>query len=225
MKQYLKYSTKLAALLILIFGLNACYPTDSVSYSDLDIVATAYDKDFDFSKVKTYYLFDSIVHLKDTLNPNNNVDLSREFDSFMLELIKKNMTDYGYTRETNPQTNPPDLAITVTAMATKNYLVYSYYPSYYWDWGWGWWYKSSAYWDYYYPPYWGGTYVTSYTVGTLIMSMYDITNATTQTDSIPKVWTGDINGLLGSSSATLKKRLEFNINQAFEQSSYLKTTN
>jgi hypothetical protein len=225
MNQHFKDSSKFVALLLVIIGLHACYPSDNVSYSDLDIVATAHDTEFDFSKVKTYYLYDSIVHLKDTLNPDNNVDLSREFDAFMLGLVEQNMAAYGYDRETDPQNNPPDLAFTISAMATKNFLVYNYYPWYYYDWGWGWWYKSSNYWDYYYPPYWGGTYVTSYTVGTLIMNMYDITDATDQTDSIPKVWTGDINGMLGSSSATLENRLEFNINQAFEQSSYLKTNN
>jgi hypothetical protein len=205
--------------------LHGCYPSDSVSYSDLDIVTTAYDTEFDFPETKTWYLYDSIVHLKDTLNPSNNVDLSREFDDLILDRIADNMDNYGYTRELDPEANPPDLVFTVSVMATKNFLVYNYYPWYYWDWGWGWYYKSSNYWGYYYPPYWGGTYVTSYTVGTLIMNMYDVRNATAETDSIPKVWNGDINGLLGSSASTTQRRLEVNIDQAFEQSSYLKTSN
>jgi hypothetical protein len=224
MNQHFKIQTKIAALLLLVIGLHACYPGDDVSYSDLDIVATAYDTDFDFQNAKTYYLYDSVVHLKDTLNPENNIDLSRDFDAFILEQIRENMTNCGYVRETNPGNSPPDLAFTVSVMATKNYLVYDYYPYYYWDWGWGWYYKSSDYWDYYYPPNWGGTYVTSYTVGTLIMNMYDVMEVTSETDTIPKVWNGDINGLLGSTASTLERRLEFNINQAFEQSSYLKTT-
>ncbi|MCF8366254.1 MAG: DUF4136 domain-containing protein, partial [Bacteroidales bacterium] len=83
-------------------------------------------------------------------------------------------------------------------------------PGYY-EWGW------------YYPPYWGGSYVTSYTVGTLIINMHDVRNATTVTDSIPTIWNCAINGLLGSSTSTTQNRLDYNINQGFKQSSYLQT--
>jgi hypothetical protein len=126
--------------------------------------------------------------------------------------------------ETNPETNPPDAVLTVSAMATTTYYAWSYYP-YYWGWYGGWyWYKSS---DYYYPwyPYYpyGGTYVSSYTQGSLIMSLSDVSSATEETDSIPVVWLGVINGLMGSTDkADIQNRLEYGIDQAFDQSLYLK---
>jgi hypothetical protein len=109
-------------------------------------------------------------------------------------------------------------------MATKNYSVYYYYPYYYYGWGWGWYYKNTDYywWGGYYPPYWGGSYVTSYTVGTIILNMHDVKDATPETDSIPNLWVGALNGVMGSSASTTKNRLEYNINQAFKQSEYLK---
>ncbi len=217
--------SKIAAIALIIATLYACYPGDTVTYADLDLVATAHDTDFDFTQVKTYYLYDSIVHLKDTLNPENNVDLSRQFDDFILDMVRNNMTAYGYVRETDPENNAPDLVFTLKAMGTKNYFVYSYYPSYYWDWGWGWYYKNTDYWYPYYPPYWGGTYITSYEVGSLIFGLHDVRNVTPTTDSIPIIWNADINGLLGSTAATLERRLEYGVNQAFEQSPYLKTAN
>lgn len=207
---------------------TACYPGEELSYSDLDLVATAYDQKADFTAFKTYYMPDSIVHLKDTLNLDNNVDISRAFDSYILDLVRTNMGNYGYTLEADPEDNPPDLFLTVSAMATENYSVYYYYPYYYYGWGWGWYYKNTENADYYgwggyYPPYWGGAYVTSYTSGSLIMNMHDVHNATADTDSIPIVWIGGINGLIGSSTQTTANRLEYNINQAFTQSPYLKT--
>ncbi len=203
---------------------TSCYPGDDVSYSDLDLVTTAYDEEMEYQQLKTYYLYDSVIHIKDTLDDDSNVDLSREFDRNILKLVKQNMNDYGYDSVVDPQNNPPDVTITVSAMATTNTYVYYYYPYYYWDWGWGWYYKNTDYygWGWYYPPYWGGGYVTSYTTGTLVMNMHDVRNATPQTDSIPTIWTGDINGLLGSSASTTESRLNYNINKAFEQSPYLK---
>lgn len=218
------------ALLAIAFQLSSCYPGDDVTYSDLDLVTTAYDQEIDFQQLQSYYLYDSVVHIKDTLDESNNVDISRDFDGLILDLVKQNMSDFGYAREDNPTINPPDVVVTVSAMATKNYAVYYYYPYYYWGWGWGWYYKNtentknSDYygWGWYYPPYWGGSYITSYTIGTLVINMHDVRNATTETDSIPTIWTADINGLLGSSAPTTQSRLEYNINQAFKQSQYLK---
>jgi len=204
---------------------TSCYPGDDVSYSDLDLVITAHDQDMNFSQLNSYYLYDSVVHIKDTLDEDSNVDISREFDGLILNLVKENMNDYGYNYEEDPETNKPDVVVTVSAMASKNTYVYYYYPYYYYGWGWGWYYKDTEYygWGWYYPPYWGGAYVTSYTVGTLIINMHDVRNATSITDTIPTLWNCAINGLLGSSSSTAINRLDYNINQGFKQSTYLQT--
>ncbi len=221
MKKQIRFLNAAVALMLIAIGITGCYPGNDVSYSDLDLLTTAYDMNTDFSALKTYYMPDSVVHLKDTLDPKANVDVSHELDDFILEKVRNNMTAYGYSAEAKPSVNHPDIFLTVSVMATKNYNVYYYYP-YYWDWGWGWYYKSTDYWGYYYPPGWGGTYVTSYTVGTLVMIMHDVHNATTSTDSIPTIWTGSMNGLLGSSRPNDGSRVEYNINQAFAQSPYLK---
>jgi hypothetical protein len=55
------------------------------------------------------------------------------------------------------------------------------------------------------------------------MMMHDITELQQETDTIPVVWLGTINGLLGSNSNDTKNRLEYNINEAFKQSPYLDT--
>jgi len=221
------------ALVFLAFAgmfLVSCYPSDDVSYADLDLVSTIYDQDKNFTELSTYAMPDTIVHLMDSIDPDNNVDLSRKYDAFILNLIKQNMTDYGWTLIEDPDTsNSPDVVLTVSAMGTKKYSVWYWYP-YYWYWyPWYPWYKNSENADWYwypgypaYPGYPGGGYVTSYSVGTLIFSMHDMTHIESEQDTIPVIWLSAINGLLGSSSSDVQNRLEDNINEAFKQSPYLK---
>jgi hypothetical protein len=113
------------ALVFLAFAgmfITSCYPTDNVNYEDLDLVATVYDKSENFEALSSFALPDTIVHLKDTTNPDNDVDLSRQYDSFILNLIRENMVNYGYEFIENPDTsNRPDVVLTVSAMGTKNY--------------------------------------------------------------------------------------------------------
>ena len=224
MKRKIQLTTVVILLIVSLTYLTGCYPSDTVSYQDLDLVTTVYDTSMDFQTLKTFKMPDSIVHIKDTVDPDNNVDISRDYDDFILDLVKTNLINFGYVEEIDPDNNPPDVILLVSAMASKNYYAYTYYP-YYWGWygGWGWYWP---YYKYYYPWYpgypWGPTYIYSYTTGTLIMHMTDPKHATGDDDKkVPIIWLGAINGLLGSSSPNMENRLEYNINQAFDQSQYL----
>lgn len=213
--------------------LASCYPSDSVTYSDLDVVGTLYDTEKDFKTLKTYALPDTIIHLVDTTDESNNVDISRKYDDQILSLVNQNMLDYGYTEEMDPLNNKPDVVVTVSAMATKNYNVWYWYPYYWYGYpGWGW-YKSTENTDYWYgwypgyPTYPGwGTTVTSYTTGTILINMMDLSGFATidpEVDTIPIAWYAGINGLMGSSTSNTQSRIDYTINQAFEQSPYLDT--
>ena len=223
-KSLFKFSAGMVILAQLF--LYSCYPGDEVSYADLDLVATVYDKGANFQEFTTFVMPDTIVHIKDTLDNNKNDELSRSYDDFILGEVRQNMLDLGFVEETNPVINHPDLVLTVSAMATTTYYAWNYYP-YYWYWygGWYWWYKNS---DYYYPwypyyPWYGTSYISSYSTGSVIMNLSDIRNTTEETDSIQVVWLGVLNGLLGSTNkADIQSRLDYGINKAFEQSSYLK---
>ncbi len=213
------------AMMAMLF-LSSCYPGDTVSYADLDLVTTVYDTKTNFQELSTFVMPDTIIQLKDTLNTGNNTNISRAYDNMILGRIKQNMLDNGFVVATDPENNPPDVILTISAMATTTTTVWYDYP-YYWGWygGWGWYYKSTGYYPYWYPYYpWGGaTYISSYTTGTLLMSMNDLRNVDAQNDSIPVIWLGAINGLLGETNkADVVNRLQYNIDKAFEQSSYLK---
>lgn len=207
-------------ILTITIMLTSCYPGGPEYIDEMDLVGTRYDKSFDFSKVDTYMLPDSIVRLDDPDNPDNNLPSNSDFDDDILDLIKQNMDGLGY--EYQPDTNQgyPDIVLTVSAVSTRNAGYYWYY----WYDYWGWW----GYWPPYYGPGWGGYYpwgsvlMYSYTTGTLIISMIDVESYDPDEEEATIRWNASINGVLEGSDQYILNRIERGINQAFSQSAYLK---
>jgi hypothetical protein len=233
-----KWLINLSLVLVFPVGillLDGCYPNDSLTTEETDIVLTGYYDSVNFQSLKTYYMPDTvfpIVDDGDDADPINN-------QSQILATVASNMASYGWTRvEYAPDVPEPDVMIAVSAIITTNYTVgwwYPYYPGWGWGWGWGWYKEGSAErgtdywyggWGGYYPPGYGWGYVpyySSYTTGTLLMEMtnpedYRVINNDTVN---PIYWAGGLNGILGSTT-TNTARVESGIDQAFEQSPYLK---
>jgi len=212
--------TKLGLFAFLALIMFGCYPGGAEYTSDTDLVYTNYDDQFDFNKVHTYFMSDSIFHAVD-----EGEDPDYTYDEYIISELARNFDALGYTRLTaNDSTGPkPDVMVVVTVSQITNYNVYAYpwYPG----WGWGWYWKDS---DYYgYPgygwgyPWYGTTYVTSYTVGTVLWDMFDPDKVDQDNEVINVQWTGAVNGVMGSSSVSTKERITDGINQAFQQSPYL----
>ena len=113
------------------------------------------------------------------------------------------MTAYGWTRVEDP--DQADL-ILLPAAWTNTTVVYWY------DY-WCWYYYYYCGWGWYYPP----VSVSSYTTGTLVMTM--VVDGDEYVEPT-RVWTGAINGLL--SGVQSGSRINNGIDQAFTQSPYLK---
>jgi hypothetical protein len=213
--------------------LHGCYPNDdALSYSETDITLTGYYDSVDFTKLKTYYLPDTVFPVRDDTTDKSPVPNS----DLILSEIEKNMTNYGYTRVYfDDEVEEPDLMVAVAAISVTTVTVgwwYPYYPGWGWGWGWGW-YKSSErdtdYWygyPGYYPPGWGWggvPYYSSYTTGTLLMEMsnpedYRVVDGDTV---VPMYWAGAVSGVLSGGDNT--SRISGGIDQAFIQSPYLQT--
>lgn len=201
------------ALPLLLAG---CYPNGPDYVEQLDLVVTNYDPDFSFTSTSTYSLPDKVVIVsgEDIDDPDGNGEPEYVDDAtaaLILSGIRDGMNGYGYTEV--DETSDPDLIILPAAMQTT-YLYY-YYDWWYWSWyypgypgyGWGWYYPG------YYPPYY-----SSYTTGTLLVSMTDPNNQKPD-DNIPVVWTGVGNGLMNYGNSA--QRITDGVNQMFAQSPYL----
>ncbi len=194
----------LSAALVLI--MSACAPDSGFNtVADYDVVVTLYDEDYNFSTVETYFLPDTIIHL---VEEGDDDDLGRDYDEFILNLVRENIEALGYV-EADTNVTDPDVYFVVDA-ASIDFVGWSYWYDYwYWYPGWGGWYP-------YYPP--GGYYPSyTFTTGTIFIRM--IHEEEVDLDRI--VWTAVLNGLLGDTSTGLTSRLTNRINQAFDQSPYL----
>ncbi len=214
------YDRAVVSLLLGAFLLlNGCYPNGADEIEDYDVVATTYDRNFNFEAVRNYYIIDSLVNVTEPENRSTGQsELSRAQDRFIIDQVISNLNSRGYTRLTtlDPAVKP-DVLITTAAWSTTNTNYYYDYWMDYWDWwdGWDPWYPS--YGTGYYP-YIANSY--SYTTGTLIIEMSN-PNAPPVNNRFPMVWSSSLNGLLSGNNANDQARITNAINQAFSQSPYL----
>ena len=218
----MKHSKLTDALLVFTLAglLSGCYP-DKIDYlEEYDVAGTMYDEEADFSSYLTFHVLDTVMHVTD--DGEDDPNLSRDHDAYILGLIRQNMIDKGYIEIESPDSlSTPNLILFVQAMSSD---FYSYYPYWYDYWsyypGWNWWYPGYPFYPGY-PWYPGGGYYSSYSTGTLIIEMMDTEVDPGQNDHPGIVWMGLVDGLLTNNTSSAKARLEKQINQLFIQSPYL----
>ena len=197
---------KILALAILtgMIFFGGCYPSGAEYYEETDVVYTNYDDTFSFGSKGTYAIPDKIVIITKELAEGDPEFVKEPYNTQILKKIESNMSAMGYTKATDPAT--ADLVL-FPAVWTNTTITYWYdywcwwYP-YYCGWGWGWGYHS----------------VSSYTTGTLLMTLIADGEGYVQPTS---VWTAAVNGLLSGYYDV--SRVNKAIDQAFTQSPYLKT--
>ena len=216
-------------LLMTAAGLPACYPVgEDIAYEDMDIALTEYDKDYYFPGEYNYYqdfqtfiIPDTVVHI---IEEGVDDEISREYDEYVIDQVRSNLIKLGYTEETDPDVNPPDIAITVS-VTTSEHIVYDWYS--YWEWFWDSLkeeestYSATAEDNYPWDPYYGYGTAYTYTSGSIILEMVDVAKIDATTEKIPVIWAGVINGAVGGPEESISSRLSAGIDQCFNQSPYL----
>ncbi len=193
---------------------TACYPDRAVdSTTEFAAVTTLYDKTAPFATITKYALPDTVIYVP----TKEGQEVPAVTQQAILSAIRTNLNSLGWAEVINPTTqNPADVYVTA-AVASETYVgwVYDYWG--YWGWypywppgygpgyGWG------------YPSYW---YPYSYSTGSAIIGMIDGRPAVA--GKAPLVWTGVVNGVLADATTNIAIATA-GINQAFEQSPYLKT--
>lgn len=194
---------------------GACTPGSEITAAESDVVVTLYDTDFKFGSVKRYAMPDSIFHITDDPDDADSPLLSRDNDDQIIALVQSNFADRGYVKVDTNAVPPPDFTVLLTAQAVQTWNLYSYYPGNPW---YGWW----GYYWWYYPPSVGASY--AFTLGTLYIHMGEFEeHKPDEEDTKQAYWLAAMNGVLDDTSSNLKKRLNRSINQAFDQSPFLKT--
>lgn len=200
---------KLFMMTLTGLSLAGCYPSGPDYAEELDVVYTDYDNQFDFKSKSTYSIPSKIVvDIEENIDGSiDTVYMKDVYAQPILKSIKSNMTKKGWTETTID--NNPDMLVTPAGISST-----TVFYSYWYDWWYGGYYGG---WGWYYPPYYS---VSSITTGSLVIVM-----ASPKTDSainsVPRAWLTSISGVL-SGDYNLS-RVEKGINQAFNQSPYLKT--
>ncbi len=197
---------KIASLAAIMFLLTQCYPAGPEYIDELDLVYSNYDPAYTFTAKHTYAMPDSIMKIDDNLVGGGNPTYVKEtYAGPMLSKINQNMANNGWTKVAKGA-HPDVVLAPVAYMLTTTY----YYGGY-----WGGWYGGYYGWYYPYPV------TTSYTTGSLVVTMLD-PNDLSPDDKARAVWGFVVNGLLEGTSADFANRYTKGINQAFTQSPYLK---
>ena len=193
----------------------ACQKEPSTSGLHKDyLVYTAYDTEADFGAVDTYYLPDSILLI-------GGADKTEYWkDGNALEIVNtvaSRMNAAGYTRTEDKDAASVGLQLSyvqkVTYFVGYDYPYWWWYYPYYWTPGyWGDWLG----WHYPYRVYYG------YTAGSLLIEMLDLQADQQSGKKLPVIWDSYIGGLLTSSESLNQQRTLDAVEQAFDQSPYLK---
>jgi hypothetical protein len=216
-------------ILMTVAGLSACYPVgDDITYEDIDIALTQYDKDYYspgaynyFKDFQTFVVPDTVVHI---IEEGVADEIPRTYDKFVIEQVRNNLFKLGYSEESDPEVNPPDIAVTVS-VTTSEHIIYDWYP--YWAWFWVFIKKGAVTFskgaenNYPWNPFYGYGTAYTYTSGTVIMEMVDVSKINESTQEIPVIWAGVINGAVGGPEDGIKNRLSSGIDKCFNQSPYL----
>ena len=123
----------------------------------------------------------------------------------------------GYVRTTDKES--ADLGLQISYVKdTYRFRYYNNYP---------WWYGYPWYWQFSYWGDWGGWYwpydiTYSYSTGSVLGELVDLTQPESTSKQLKVVWTSYISGLLNSDGSLNTTEVAQAIRQAFSQSKYLK---
>ena len=205
---------KLIYVLIAVFALTSCREDPDLGDLSSDfLVFTNYDGKADFNRFTRYYMPDSVMVIGDTKDPEYWTG-SKAAD--ILKAYEDNMQACGYVRTDDK--SEADVGLQISYVQSVAYFVdyrnpywWNEYPGYWLPGYWGDW----GYWYYPYPV------VYSYSVGSLLTEMVDLSPSPSADRKLTVVWNSFLSGLLSGSDAFNMELTVRAINQSFVQSPYL----
>ncbi|MBO7266962.1 MAG: DUF4136 domain-containing protein [Bacteroidaceae bacterium] len=195
----------------------ACEKTPDTGKLDDDyLVYTDYDAETDFAKFTTFYVPDSVLIIDNSSNKPKFLYGTPASELIIANYVK-GMEQAGYVR-TFDKANA-DLGMQVSYVEdTYSFRYYNNYP---------WWYGYPWYWSFGYWGNWGGWYwpysiIYSYSTGSVLGELVDLTLPESTSKQLRVVWSSYISGLLNNDGTLNTTEVKQAIEQAFSQSPYLK---
>ncbi|MBO5679212.1 MAG: DUF4136 domain-containing protein [Bacteroidaceae bacterium] len=195
----------------------ACEKTPDTGKLDDDyLVYTDYDAETDFAKFTTFYVPDSVLIIDNSSNKPKFLYGTPASELIIANYVK-GMEQAGYVR-TLDKANA-DLGMQVSYVEdTYSFRYYNNYP---------WWYGYPWYWSFGYWGNWGGWYwpysiIYSYSTGSVLGELVDLTLPESTSKQLRVVWSSYISGLLNNDGTLNTTEVKQAIEQAFSQSPYLK---
>ena len=195
----------------------ACEKTPDTGKLDDDyLVYTDYDAETDFAKFTTFYVPDSVLIIDNSSNKPKFLYGTPASELIIANYVK-GMEQAGYVR-TLDKANA-DLGMQVSYVEdTYSFRYYNNYP---------WWYGYPWYWSFGYWGNWGGWYwpysiTYSYSTGSVLGELVDLTLPESTSKQLKVVWSSYISGLLNNDGTLNTTEVKQAIEQAFSQSPYLK---
>ena len=196
---------------------TACEKLPDTDELDNDyLVYTNHDDKTDFKMFSTFYVPDSVLIIDNSSNKPKYLYNTPASDIIIANYIK-GMENAGYIRTEDK--NNADLGLQISYIEnTYRFRDFSASP---------WWYGYPWYWDYTYWGNWGGWYwpysiTYSYSTGSVLGELIDISDTPSTSKTLRVVWTSYITGLLNNNGALNTTYVQKAIEQAFVQSPYLK---
>ena len=82
----------------LILTLGACYPGTVDNITELDLILTNFNAEFDFGSVHSYSMPDSFIDIAKLINPDLDGELDQSQSATIIGWIEAEMTARGYLR-------------------------------------------------------------------------------------------------------------------------------
>lgn len=189
---------------------------DTDKLDDDYLVYTNYDGNTDFKTFATFYVPDSVLIIDNSSNKPKYLYGTPASDIIIANYVK-GMENAGYVRTLDKA--EADLGLQISYVEeTYKFRYFNNYP---------WWYGYPWYWSFNYWGDWGGWYWPysisySYTTGSVLGELVDLTEPESTSKTLKVVWSSYISGLLNSDGSLNATDVAKSITQAFAQSTYLK---
>lgn len=189
---------------------------DTDKLDDDYLVYTNYDDNTDFKKFTTFYVPDSVLIIDNSSNKPKYLYGTPASDIIIANYVK-GMENAGYVRTLDK--TEADLGLQISYVEeTYKFRYFNNYP---------WWYGYPWYWSFNYWGDWGGWYWPysisySYTTGSVLGELVNLTEPESTSETLKVVWSSYISGLLNSDGSLNATDVAKSITQAFAQSTYLK---